>query len=262
MKKYDKLIESIKNLKKVAIAFSGGVDSTFLAYVAYQSLGDEAVAITIDAPYIPRWELEEAKKLAEEIGIRHEVIKVDIHNDVKGNPNDRCYVCKKILFSLIKDKAKDFGCKYILDGSNIDDLGDYRPGMKALKELEVVSPLLINEWTKADIREFSKSLGLSTYNKPAYACLLTRLPHGKEIQLVDLQRIEMAEVYMMSLGFRAIRVRSHNDLARIEVLKNERFKLFDEELLDSITKKFKEIGFKYVTIDTSGYVMGSFNKKG
>ncbi len=252
---------SLKALGKVAIAFSGGVDSTFLAAVLNKALGESAVAITVDSPYIPRWELEEAKELAETIGIRHEIIELDeIPEAIQNNPSDRCYLCKKELFIKIQQRAHDLGANYVVDGSNLDDTKDYRPGMVALKELAVKSPLLENEWTKAEIRLASKTLNLSTHDKPAYACLLTRLPYNQQILHEDLRKIEAAEVFMMTLGFRAVRVRCHGDLARIEVARDDRKKLFDEVVLDNISETIKKIGFTYVAIEASGYQMGSLNR--
>ena len=259
--KLNELISYFKNLGKVAIAFSGGVDSTFLAYVAYSALGEEAVAITVDSPYIPRWELEEAKTLAAQIWIRHEIITIALPKIIENNPANRCYLCKTIVFKTILDKAIELGVKYVSDGSNYDDLSDYRPGMVALKELEIKSPLLECGWTKDMIRSASKEADLATHDKPAYACLLTRIPYDSEINMEILERIEKSEVYMMSKGFRAIRVRAHDDLARIEVATHERHRLFDEKLLDEISTTLKSFGFTYVTIEASGYKMGSFNQQ-
>lgn len=261
-KKYQKLTSYIQDLGSVAIAFSGGVDSTFLAYAAKEALGDKALAITVDSPYIPRWELEEAKELAESIGIKHHIIKVDsVPESIQHNPSDRCYLCKKVIFSTIMNTAFDMGYAYVMDGSNLDDTSDYRPGMVALKELNVKSPLLETKWTKLEIREASKTVELDTHDKPAYACLLTRLPYDTDIKLEDLEKIEKSEVYMMSIGFRAVRVRCHGDLARIEVNRQDRKKLFDEDLLDRISETLKSYGFAYVTIEAGGYEMGSFNKQ-
>lgn len=261
MNKTNDLVAYIKNLKSVAVAFSGGVDSTFLAYVAKEALGDKAVAITIQSPYIPEWEIQEAKDLAQTIGIKHIILPAHIHESVENNPADRCYLCKTIVFSKIIEEAKNQGAKVVMDGSNFDDTKDYRPGMRALTELEVVSPLLACEWTKDMIREASKEVGLATHDKPAYACLLTRIPYDTKITKEELVRIEQSEVYMMNLGFRAVRVRSHGDLARIEVAREKRKELFNEALLDQISDKLKSYGYKYVSIEASGYSMGSFNKQ-
>jgi uncharacterized protein len=194
------------------------------------------------------------------LGVKHEIIEAPIIDSIKFNPENRCYLCKTAVFSMILSIAKEQGYNYVIDGTNYDDISDYRPGLKALKELEVKSPLLECKLTKAEIRAFSKELGLSTWNKPAYACLLTRIPYGTELKVGDFEKIENAEKYMMSIGFRAIRVRCHGDLARIEVSKGDRSKLFDEELLDTIDKNIKECGFKYVTLDLQGYRVGSFNE--
>lgn len=260
-KKYEDLIKSLKGLESVVIAFSGGVDSTFLMRAAKEALEDKVLAVTIVSPYIPKWEIEEAKEIVKELNVKHELIEVPvILDDIKNNPDDRCYLCKNFVFSKIIELQKERGFKYVIDGTNLDDTKDYRPGMKALKELKVVSPLLENNITKDDIRRFSKELGLSTWDKPAYACLLSRIPYNQEIKFEDLRKIENAEIYLMKLGFKGVRVRSHNDLARIEVQRQDRKRICDEKLMDEICERFKELGFKYVTLDLQGYKMGSLNK--
>lgn len=258
--KYNELIKYLKGLGKVVLAFSGGVDSTFLLRAAKEALGDNVKAVTILSPYIPKWEIAEAKELVKELGVQHEIIEATIIDSIKFNPEDRCYLCKTAVFSMILSIAKKQGYNYVIDGTNFDDIGDYRPGIKALKELEIKSPLLECKLTKAEIRAFSKELGLNTWDKPAYACLLTRIPYGNELKVEDFEKIENAEKYMMSIGFRAVRVRCHGDLARVEVARLDRSKLFDEELLDTIAQKIKECGFKYVTLDLQGYRVGSFNE--
>ncbi|NFN87461.1 ATP-dependent sacrificial sulfur transferase LarE [Clostridium sporogenes] len=257
--KYNNLINYLRGLQSVAVAFSGGVDSTLLLKAAKDALGDKAISITVVSSYIPKWEIKEAKELADDIGIKSYFIEVPMFEEIRFNPEDRCYKCKKSVFNKIKYLAREQGIKYIVDGTNADDTKDYRPGMKALKELEVKSPLLENFINKEEIRILSKELKLDTWDKPAYACLLSRIPYNQEIKKEDLIRIEKAEVYMMKLGFRAVRVRSHGDLARIEVPQNVRVKLFNELVLDKISKEFKKLGFKYVTVDIEGYKMGSLN---
>lgn len=260
--KYNELLAYFKEIGSIAIAFSGGVDSSFLAKAAYDALGENAVAITIDSPYIPKWEIEEAKGLAQSIGIKHVLITLDeIPTMIKDNPENRCYLCKKMLFTMMIEKAESLGFKHMADGTNFDDTKDYRPGLVALEELEVISPLLNLSWTKSDIRECSKSLGLETWDKPAYACLLTRMPYHTPLKKIEITKIEQAETYLMSEGFRGLRVRKHDNIARIEVMREERSKFFDLALLDKISNTIKGFGFDHVCIEAGGYEMGSMNKK-
>ncbi len=258
---YEQLLDYLKGLQSVAVAFSGGVDSSFLAYAAQEALGDKAVAITVSSPYIPNWEIEEARQLADEIGIRHVVIEGRIPEIIMENPSNRCYLCKRVVFSKIIEEAKSLGMEYVVDGSNFDDTKDYRPGLAALKELNVKSPLMECNWTKDMIRHQSMKVKLATHDKPAYACLLTRIPYDTLITTEELEKIEKSEVYLMGQGFRAVRVRSHDDLARIEVAREDRERMFDIEVLDRISEELKSYGYRYVAVEASGYTMGSFNQQ-
>jgi uncharacterized protein len=258
--KYIFLLSYLQKLEKVVLAFSGGVDSTFLLKAAKEALGDNLKAVTIRSSYIPKWEIEEAIQLVKELGVVHEIIDAPIIDEIRNNPENRCYLCKTAVFSMIKSVALSQGYHYVIDGTNFDDTGDYRPGMKALRELDVKSPLLECQLTKQEIRNLSRELGLSTWDKPPYACLLTRIPYGNELKVEDFEKIEKAEKYMMDRGFRAVRVRCHENLARIEVDKKDRNKLFDERILEEISGKLKEFGFQYVTLDLDGYKVGSFNE--
>ncbi|WP_408955575.1 ATP-dependent sacrificial sulfur transferase LarE [Natroniella sp. ANB-PHB2] len=260
--KYQKLQNIIEKLGSVVIAFSGGVDSTFLSKVCRDVLGDNAMAVTARSSTYPAREFKEAKQLAKEIGIEQVVI-ISEETEVDGfanNPPDRCYYCKHELFSKVEEVAKVRNIKYVLDGSNYDDLQDFRPGMKAAEELEVVSPLKEAELTKDDIRELSKRLGLPTWNKPAFACLSSRFPYGEEINEEKLSMVEQAEDYLIKLGFKQFRVRHHEQIARIEVAPEERKKFFELEVMDQISAKLKEVGFIYVTLDLAGYRPGSMNE--
>ena len=257
--KYEQLKEIIADLGQIVIGFSGGVDSSLLAQVSYDVLGDDALAVTAKAPIYAQSEIEQAQKMAEEIGINHQVVSIeaDLMAVVKDNPTDRCYHCKKTIFSQVKDFAGD---RPVADGTNVDDLGDYRPGMKAIDELDVYSPLKEAGLNKTEIRQLSQQLGLSTWDFPSITCLATRFPYGEEITAEKLELLEAAEEYLFGLGFEQLRVRYHGDLARIEVAPKERIKFFAEDKLDQINQKLQELGFEYVTMDLGGYQTGKMNK--
>ncbi len=257
--KHNKLKEIIADLEEIVIGFSGGVDSSLLAKVSYDVLGDNALAVTAVAPIYSSREIKRAKKMAEEIGIQHQLvsIKSDLMEVVKDNPTDRCYHCKKMIFSQVKDFAGDW---LVVDGTNVDDLGDYRPGMEAIEELEVHSPLKEAGLSKAEIRRLSKQLGLSSWGLPSTTCLATRFPYGEEITSDKLELLEKAESYLQQLGFEQLRVRYHGEIARIEVAPEERNKFFALDKLDQINQQLQEFGFDYVTMDLGGYQTGKLNK--
>lgn len=260
--KFRKLKDSLKDLKSVAIAYSGGVDSTFLLKVAADVLGNNVIAITAKSSTYPEREFKEAVKYIEDIGAKHIVI-ISEELEIEGfakNPINRCYFCKKELFSKIRKVADDNNINAVLDGSNADDISDFRPGTKAATELKVISPLKDAGFTKNDIRSLSKKLGVPTWNKPAFACLSSRFPYGNEITVEKLSMVERAEQFLMDLGFRQIRVRHHEDIARIEVNTEERYKFFDIKIMDKVANELKSIGFKYVTLDLLGYRTGSMNE--
>ena len=258
--KLNALCNFIAEKKSMAIAFSGGVDSTFLAYVAHEILGNQMLAITVNAPYVATWEIDEAVEWTTQLKVPHMFLEVGIDVSILNNPADRCYLCKKVIFSRIQNIALEHGFSVVADGSNADDVLDYRPGMKALSELKIESPLMACNITKDEIRQWSKALGLSTWDKPPYACLLTRLPYGTQIETSDLRQIEAAESFMFSKGFKAVRVRKHGDLARVEIAKSKLSEALDVALMREISMALKALGFQYVTLDLEGYETGSFNK--
>ncbi len=260
--KFQLLKDNIKKRGSAAIAFSGGVDSTFLVKVTHEVLGEEMIAITATSSTYPERELKEAMKYAKDMGVKHMIISSE-ELDIEGfasNPKNRCYYCKKELFSKIKAIAKDSGVDYVFDGSNLDDDGDYRPGMQAARELEVISPLKEANLTKQDIRELSKELGLPTWDKPAFACLSSRFPYGDKITAPKLKMVDEAEQFLLDMGIRQVRVRHHGEIARIEVAPDERTRFFDIEVMNKIGEQFREIGFTYVTLDMLGYRTGSMNE--
>ena len=259
-KKYDKLIRSLEKLDGLAVAFSGGVDSVFLLHAAHQALGKKVLALTVNSPYIPDWEIDEAKQIARDKGIEHHIIDVPVPEQILNNPVDRCYLCKMFLFTMLGDFAKKNGYKRLADGTNVDDTKEHRPGMKALGELKILSPLLESGFSKVDIRNASKAMDLYTWEKPAYACLLTRIPYNTRINEEVLRRIERAETFLIELGIRAVRVRTHDKLARIETEPRYIEKIFREGLPGKISKQLKRYGFSYVTLDMEGYRTGGINE--
>jgi uncharacterized protein len=260
MDKSEILVARLKEYKSAVIAFSGGVDSTFLARVAKDIYGDNLLLITATSSTYPFYELDEAKSLAVMLGIKHKII-VSEEIDIPGyadNPPDRCYYCKSELFGKIKYIASKEGFEVIFDGSNADDLKDFRPGMKAKKEKGVLSPLADSGFTKNDIRHFSAELNLPTATKQSYACLASRFPYGEKITKLKLDRLAMAEFEVRKLGFSQFRIRSHENLARFEFIPEEMDRGW--ELKEKLTEICKNSGFTFVTIDLKGYRTGSMNE--
>lgn len=260
--KYKRLRSIIEGMNRVVIGFSGGVDSTFLLKTAHDVLGDKVLAVIASSETYPQREIEEALKLARELGVKFKLIETHELRDNKfrQNPPQRCYYCKKELFSRLKSIAQEEGFEWVLDGSNYDDLDDFRPGTKARDELGVRSPLQEAKLTKKDIRLLSKYFGLPTWSKPSFACLASRFPYYTPIDEEGLQRIGQAEDFLRGLGFRQVRVRHHGYLARIEVLPEEISRLVHQKQKEKIIKKFKALGYRYVTIDLEGYRSGSMNE--
>ncbi len=258
--KLEQLKSNLRNMESVAIAYSGGVDSTFLVNVAYKLLGQKAMAVTATSSTYPQRELNQAINFTKQLGIKHLIINSEETeiDDFSKNPSNRCYYCKKELFSKIKQIANEEHINYVLDGSNIDDKTDYRPGIKALKELSVVSPLKDVGLTKKEIKELSRAMNLDTWDKPAFACLASRFPYGTEITKSRLKMVEKAEDYIREMGVKQFRVRFHNEVARIEVLKDDFSRIIEHS--EEITKTFKKLGFNYITLDIEGYRTGSLNE--
>lgn len=265
MELQDKLKQLQRNIEKMgslAVAYSGGVDSTFLLKVAHDTLHDSVISVTARSATYPEREFEQAAEFVRTNGIKHIVIEFD-ELEIKGfadNPPNRCYLCKYELFSKIKEVAGKHNIQFIAEGSNIDDLSDYRPGMQAIKELGIVSPLKDVGLGKDGIRKLSKQMGLPTWDKPAFACLASRFPYGVKITREKLAMVDRAERYLLDLGFKQLRVRYHVDTARIEVAQAERLKFFDLELMDKVSGHFREIGFAYTSLDLKGYRTGSLNE--
>ena len=258
--KLQRLKSVIQKYHSAVIAFSGGVDSTFLSKVAGEALEKRVLLVTASSSTYPLTELEEAKALAVSMGLPHRVI-VSEETDIAGftdNPPDRCYFCKRELFSKIKAIAEQEGYDAVFEGANLDDRSDYRPGKRAINELGIISPLNEAELTKKEIREFSRQLGLPTADKPSYACLASRFPYGEKITIPKLTRVGKAEQTLRGLGFRQFRVRSHQDCARVEITPDELATAWDKRA--EISKACKEAGFVYAAMDLEGYRTGAMNE--
>jgi uncharacterized protein len=257
--KSSKLDTILKDLNSFVVAFSGGVDSTFLLHRAHKVRKSAIVAITIRTPYIPSREIDDAVEFTRSFGIKHKIIDIAFPEMIRNNPIDRCYLCKKAIFTDLLSFAKKNNFQFVVDGTNADDTGDFRPGIKALNELGIRSPLLESGLTKKDIRELSREEDLDIWDKPAMACLLTRIPYDTEISQGTLRLVEEAENMLFELGYPGTRVRIHGDLARIECLPGYIEKIIHNPDKEHIISDLKKIGFRYVSLDLEGYRTGSSN---
>lgn len=260
--KFHQLEALLKKSQRALIAFSAGVDSTFLLKVAHDTLGPGAIALTASSASVPPGELESAKAFVEQLGCRHIVL--DSHEldnpSYAQNPVNRCFFCKDELYRICRAEAGKIGIQTIFDGTNLDDLKDHRPGLKAAERWHVQHPLVEAEMTKDDIRRYSQALNLPTWDKPSSPCLSSRFPYGTQIDLARLKQVAACEVFLKEKGFREFRVRYHGDLARIEVAQAEIDRLFDKDLRGAIVEKFKAVGFQYISLDLQGFRSGSLNE--
>jgi uncharacterized protein len=261
-KKKKRLMAILKAYESLVVAFSGGVDSTFLLAATQEALGDRVTAVTADSPIHSRREIREALETAKALGVKHIVVPFAEMTapGFAANPPDRCYSCKQIIFSEIIRIAASMGVERVAHGVNLDDLGDYRPGLKAAEEMGVVAPLADAGLSKADIRALSRRMGLATWNKPSMACLASRIPYGRPITPGVLKMVEAAEEILQGLGFSGCRVRHHGDVARIEMAARDVSRAARSAVRSQILKGLKDIGFTHVAVDLEGYVQGSLNR--
>ena len=255
------LCDTLSSLGSVVVAYSGGADSAYLAFIAHRTLGDRAVAITADSPSYPERHRQLAIQIARDFGLHHEIIQTSEleRPEYRANPSNRCYYCKHELYTHLSRIAAGRGA-VIVDGNNADDRGDYRPGRQAAREFGVRSPLDEVDLSKEEIRALSRQAGLPTWNEPASACLSSRIPYHTEVTDEKLRTIERAEQALRALGFRVFRVRHHDDLARIEIARDEMPRALDPDLSAAIVRALKEAGYRYVSLDLQGYRTGSLNE--
>jgi uncharacterized protein len=260
-KKLEKLKAYIASMESAAVAFSGGVDSTFLATAAHQVLGRNMVAVTVVSSIIPRLEKKMAVEYAGKAGIPHTVLELDALTipELRDNVVDRCYYCKKVIFSRIKETAAEKGLKNVFDGTNVDDRGDYRPGIRALEELGIISPLKECGFKKEDVRELSREMKLPTWDLPSMACLASRFPYGTVITEQKLKTVDRAEDFLREHGLEVVRVRHLGDTARIETNADSIPRFLNESFRRTVIKKLRSLGFIYIDLDLEGYRTGSMN---
>jgi len=260
--KLDRLRESFRVLRSVMVAFSGGVDSSFVLRVARDTLDERVLALTTTSPTMPDDDRLNAMAIAQALGVRHVMVESN-ELEIAGyarNPLNRCYLCKHNLFSVCEEKARELGIETIVDGLNLDDLHDYRPGIRAAAEMHVRHPLVEAELTKAEIRDLSRSLGLPTWDRPASPCLSSRFPYGTQITIEALRQVESGEQVLRSFGFSVARVRYHGEVARIEVEASEIARMLNASIREAVDRELKKIGFRFVALDLRGFRSGSLNE--